>query len=90
MELQEIIYELHALDKQLWTLEDRYGVLSSDFYHAIMSGELSEFDGEPGYHEDFLSWLAWYEMRLEYEQRYRELLCRRHIVQQFRAVTMPA
>jgi len=85
MELQEVIRELHALDQQLWTLEDKYGVLSPDFYQAMMAGELSEFDGEPGYHEDFLGWLAWYEMRLDYEQRYRDLLRRRHIVQQFRA-----
>ncbi len=67
MELQEVIRELHTLDQQLWTLEDKYGVLSPDFYQAMMAGELSEFDGEPGYHEDFLGWLAWYEMRLDME-----------------------
>jgi len=90
MNLQEIIYELHALDKQLWAMEDKYSVLSPDFYQAMMSGELSEFDGEPGYHEDFLSWLAWHEMRLDYEQRYHEMLRRRHIVQQFRAIAVAA
>ena len=90
MELQEIIQELHSLDQQLWTLESRYGVLSADFYQAMLSGELSEFDGEPGYHEDLIGWLAWYEMRQDCEQRYRDTLRRRHILQQFRAVAVPA
>ena len=54
----------------------------------MMSGELSEFDGEPGYHEDFSSWLAWYETRQDHEQRYRELIQRRHVIQQFRAVAV--
>jgi len=67
MELQEGIRELHALDERLWELEDKYGMLSPDFYQAMMAGELSEFDGELGYHEDFLGWLAWYEMRLGME-----------------------
>jgi len=35
MELQEVIRELHALDRRLWTLEDKYGVLSLDFYQAM-------------------------------------------------------
>jgi len=90
MKLQETIHELHNIDRQLWALEDKYGVLSAEFYQAMMVGELSEFDGEPGYHEDFLGWLAWYEMRLDYEQRYRELLRRRHVVQQFRSVAVAA
>jgi len=85
MDLQETIRNLHTLDQPLWALEDKYGVLSSDFYRAMMAGALSEFDGEPGYHEDFLSWLAWYEMRNSYEQQYRELIQRRDLIQQFRA-----
>jgi len=90
MNLQETIRELHTIDQQLWSLEGKYGVLSPEFYQAMMAGELAEFDGKPGYHDDFLSWLAWYEVRLDYEQRYRDLLRRRHILQQLRTVAPAA
>ena len=55
-------------------MADKYGVLSADFYQSIMAGELAEFDGEPGCHEDFTGWLSWCEMRMDYEQRYRALI----------------
>lgn len=87
-ELQQTIQELHSLDQQLWRLENKYSVLSADFYEAMMAGDLSEFDGEPGYHEDFLSWLAWYESRRSHEHHYRELIQRRDLIQQFRGVVV--
>ncbi len=74
MEQQDAIQELHMIDQQLRIMEDKYGVLSADFYQSMMAGDLAEFDGKPGYHEDFLGWLSWYEMRVDYEQRYRELI----------------
>jgi len=85
MELQDIIKDLHLLDQELWILEDKYKVLSPDFYKAMMAGELEEFDGEPGYHNDFIHWLGLYEGKQALEQQYRNLLRRRHIIQQFRA-----
>lgn len=87
MELQDIIQDLHLLDQELWTLEDKYKVLSPDFYKAMMAGELEEFDGDPEFHDDFIHWLGLYENKQSLEQQYRNLLRRRHIIQQFRAST---
>jgi len=33
MILQEIIQDIHGLDRELAQLEKRYGLLSADFYH---------------------------------------------------------
>lgn len=84
MNLREIIQEMHCLAEQLREFEDKYGILSRDFYHAMESGELAAFDGEPGYHKDFLIWHGLYKAWLYREERYRELLKRRHIVEQIR------
>jgi len=52
MKLQELIREIHWLEWQLRVFEDKYGVLSRDFYQAMESGELSAFDDgeEPYFH----------------------------------------
>ena len=44
MERQQLIREIHWIEWQLRTFEDKYGILSQDFYQAMESGELSEFD----------------------------------------------
>ena len=43
--------------------EDRYGVLSLDFYRAMEAGELSDLDdgAEPRFH-DFLEWHGLYKI----------------------------
>ena len=46
--------------------EDRYGVLSRDFYRAMEAGELSDLDDgeEPRFH-DFLEWHGLYKIWLK-------------------------
>ena len=44
MELKELLRELHWIEWQLRTFEDRYGVRSEDFFEAMEAGELAEFD----------------------------------------------
>jgi hypothetical protein len=82
MNLREIIREMHYLAEQLREFEDKYGILSHDFYDAMESGELSELDGEPDYHKDFLTWHGLYKAWLYREQRYQELSKQRRIVEQ--------
>jgi hypothetical protein len=75
MELRQLVREIHWIEWQLRTFEDKYGVLSRDFYQAMESGQLSEFDDdkEPQSH-DFLEWHALYNIRLKREKVYRETL----------------
>jgi len=41
--------------------EEKYGVLSEDFYEALMSGELAEFDAYDETRRDFSRWKGIYE-----------------------------
>ena len=75
MELQQLVREIHWIEWQLRTFEDKYSVLSQDFYQAMEAGQLSEFDdGEEPHFSDFLEWHGLYEIWLHREQIYREQL----------------
>jgi len=91
MKLQELIREIHWLEWQLRVFEDKYGVLSRDFYQAMESGELSAFDdGEEPYFHDFLEWHGLYKIWLKREQAYRELLRRHSLPEQLRRTLVAA
>jgi len=89
MELQEVVREIHWIEWQMRAFEDKYGVLSHDFYRAMETGELSEFDdGESLQFHDFLEWHGLYKIWLTREHAYRELLHRQSVFVQLRY--MPA
>lgn len=67
MTLDEIIQDIHGLEKELAKLESRYGLLSADFYHLYKAGEIEQS-------RDFIEWLGYYETKLERERRYREMM----------------
>ncbi len=90
MELQHFVRELHWLEWQMRSFEDRYGVLSRDFYQAMETGLLSEFDnGEEPYADDFLEWHGLYRIWLEREFSYREQLTKLSLPVQLRRVLIP-
>ncbi len=66
MSLVEIIQDVHGLEAELARLEERYGLLSADFYHLYKAGELEQS-------RDFIEWVGYYEAKLERESRYREI-----------------
>ncbi|MBM4465252.1 MAG: hypothetical protein FJ014_06855 [Chloroflexi bacterium] len=73
------------------TFEDKYGILSQDFYQAMESGELSEFDdGEEPHFHDFLEWHGLYKVWLKREQAYRELLRQQPLPDQLRRTLVVA
>jgi hypothetical protein len=85
MDRQQLIREIHWIEWQLRTFEDKYGILSQDFYQAMESGELSQFDdGTEPYFHDFLEWHGLYKVWLKREQAYRELLRQQPLPDQLR------
>jgi hypothetical protein len=69
----------------LRVFEDRYGLLSQDFFQAMESGQLSEFDdGEDPHFQDFLEWHGLYKVWLNRERTYRDLLGRQSLSEQLR------
>ena len=67
MTLAEIIHDIHGLEAELRKLEQRYGLLSADFYHLYKAGELEQS-------RDFIEWVGYFEAKLERERRYRDLM----------------
>jgi hypothetical protein len=91
MELQQLIREIHWIEWQLRAFEDRYSLLSQDFFQAMESGQLSEFDdGKDPHFHDFLEWHGLYKVWLNREQAYRDLLRRQSLPEQLRRVIATA
>ena len=91
MKLQQLIREIHWIEWQLRTFEDKYGVLSRDFYQAMESGQLSEFDeGEEPHFHDFLEWHALYKIWLKRERVYCDLLRQQSLPEQLRRIVAMA
>ena len=67
MTLSEIIQDIHGLEAELAQLEQRYGLLSADFYHLYKAGELEQS-------RDFIQWVGYYEAKLERKARYRDMM----------------
>jgi hypothetical protein len=44
LEIHELVIEMKLLERRLTLYEEKYGVLSEDFYSALMSGKLSRYD----------------------------------------------
>ena len=66
MKREDLIRDIHGLEVELAAMEDRYGLLSGDFYHCYRAGELEQTP-------DFIRWAGYYETKLERETRYRQL-----------------
>jgi hypothetical protein len=70
MTLNDAIQDIHGLNAELARLEQRYNLLSDDFYRLYRAGELEQ-------NRDFIKWVGFYEAKLEREARYRDLMFRR-------------
>ncbi|MGH7451404.1 MAG: hypothetical protein ACRENG_08685 [bacterium] len=67
--VQEILEDLHAAERDCQMFEQKYSVLSEYFYVAYMNGSLDD-DGNP----DFALWAGSYEVKLNRESSYRNLV----------------
>lgn len=70
MELHELVVELKLLERR-WTLyEEKYGILSEDFYAALMAGKLARYDEYDETRADFTRWKGIYETWLRRKAAY--------------------
>jgi len=72
MELQELIVEMKLLERRLTLYEEKYGVLSEDFYRALMAGELARYDAFDETRADFSRWKGIYETWLRRKNAYTD------------------
>lgn len=61
MELHDLVIEMKLLERRMMLYEEKYGVLSRDFYGALMVGKLSRFDEYDETRTDFSRWKGIYE-----------------------------
>jgi len=77
MDLYELVIEMKLLERRLTLYEEKYGVLSEDFYRALMAGELAQYDEYDETRADFSRWKGIYETWQRRKQAYTEQLRQR-------------
>lgn len=74
MEVHELVIEMKLLERRLTLYEEKYGVLSEDFYAALMSGKLADYDAYDESRADFSRWKGIYETLRRRMESYRQKL----------------
>jgi hypothetical protein len=84
MEIHELIIEMKLLERRLTLYEEKYGILSEDFYNALMSGELARYDAYDETRADFSRWKGIYETWLRRKEDYTKQLSERKLSETLR------
>ena len=79
MEIHELVIEMKLLERRLTLHEEKYGVLSEDFYSALVSGKLEDYDAFDETRSDFSRWKGIYETWLRRKQSYTKLMKERDL-----------
>ena len=72
--IHELVIEMKLLERRLTLYEEEYGVLSEDFYAALTSGELADYDAYDESRADFSRWKGIYETLRRRKYDYRKQL----------------
>jgi hypothetical protein len=84
MELHELVIEMKLLERRLTLYEEKYGVLSEDFYAALTAGKLAKYDEYDETRADFSRWKGIYETWRRRKQAYSDLLKQRELAESLR------
>jgi len=81
MEIHELVIEMKLLERRLSLYEEKYGILSADFYEALLTGKLAEYDEYDETRADFSRWKGIYETWLRRKQTYTQQIRQRDIAE---------
>jgi hypothetical protein len=70
VDIHELVIEMKLLERRLTLYEEKYGVLSADFYAALMGGRLADYDAFDESRTDFSGWKGIYETWLRRKEAY--------------------
>ena len=84
METHELVVEMKLLERRLTLYEEKYGILSEDFYAALMSGQLARYDEYDETRADFSRWKGIYETWKRRRQTYAAQIIQRGTVETMR------
>ena len=79
MKVHELVIEMKLLERRFSLYEEKYGVLSADFYDALMSGKLADYDAYDETRADFSRWKGIYETWLRRERTYAQQIQQRGV-----------
>jgi hypothetical protein len=84
MEIHELVIEMKLLERRLTLYEEKYGVLSEDFYTAFMAGTLEEYDAYDETRADFSRWKGIFETWRRRKETYSKKLKESELVKVLR------
>ncbi|MCB0159685.1 MAG: hypothetical protein KDD83_16240 [Caldilineaceae bacterium] len=84
MDVHELVMEMKMLERRLTLYEEKYGVLSEDFYEALMAGKLDKYDEFDETRSDFSRWKGIYETWQRRKQKYDAQVKDRDIIDSLR------
>ncbi len=79
MEIHELVIEMKLIERRLTLYEEKYGVLSEDFYAALMAGKLADYDTYDETRADFSRWKGIFETWRRRKEAYRQQLQEREL-----------
>ena len=84
MDVHELVMEMKMLERRLTLYEEKYGVLSEDFYEALMAGKLDKYDEFDETRSDFSRWKGIYETWQRRKHKYDAQVKDRDIIDSLR------
>jgi hypothetical protein len=84
VDIHELVIEMKLLERRLTLYEEKYGVLSADFYAALTTGQLAHYDTFDESRADFSRWKGIYETWLRRKEAYARQLQERGLAQTLR------
>ncbi|MBX3000192.1 MAG: hypothetical protein KF893_16840 [Caldilineaceae bacterium] len=84
MEVHELVVEMKLLERRLTVYDEKYGILSEDFYGALLAGKLERYDEYNETHNDFSRWKGIYETWQRRKRKYDTQLSERDITDSLR------
>ena len=84
MNIHELVLEMKVLERRLMLYEEKYGILSEDFYAALMAGKFASYDAYDETRTDFSLWKGLYETRGRQKAAYTEHLRHQDVTETLR------
>jgi hypothetical protein len=84
VDIHELVIEMKLLERRLTLYEEKYGVLSADFYGALTAGQLARYDTFDESRTDFSRWKGIYETWLRRKEAYARQLRERGLAETLR------
>ena len=84
MDIHKLVLEMKVLERRLMLYEEKYGILSEDFYTALMAGKFASYDAYDEMRTDFSRWKGLYETWQRRKAAYTERMRHHEVTETLR------